>query len=198
MAAVDSINDDLEREVKKLLKVSDSEYYEIFSLFSTIKKSIEENYLSHLKTAIEDAINVKMKKEVVSQILSRKEEIGEDKCKEIEKMIKLNQFRPFTIILAPMIFPKKASTRIINRSALICFDSRIERRQLRVFLAHEFGHIVIKYLLGQGDVAKEQHLSNLFAFFAILDKDDFYKNDCRHLTHRTPEELLSVVANLTE
>lgn len=133
MAAIDSISFDLKHDIKTRLSITDKEFAQIKDVFIQIKKVIEKNYLAHLKAAIEDAVNEKKKNEIIQDLHSRKEEIGVDNCETIERMIKLKQFRPFTIILTPIVSKKRASTRIINKSALISYDPRIEIRQLRVF-----------------------------------------------------------------
>lgn len=112
--------------------------------------------------------------------------------------INLKQFRPFTILLIPLAAKKKASTRIINRSALILYDPNIETKDLRIYLAHEFGHIIISEFCSDSQLKNEQNNANLFAFFAILDKDIFYKSEAKNLTHHDALQLLNRIVSLRE
>ena len=114
----------------------------------------------------------------------------------LETSINLNQFRPFTILLVPLPGKKKANTNIINRSALITYDPNIEKKQLRIFLAHEFAHIIIKEFCSKRLLMNVENSATLFAFFAILDKDNFYKNEAKKLTHNSDIELLDDVVFL--
>jgi len=197
LAIISNISDKLKIDIKSNLLVNDSEYFEVESLFCEIKENIKKCYLSHLKTSLEDIINDKRKKVILADIEKKKDKIGEKNCENLKKMILLNNYRPFTILLVPIVTKKRATTKMINKSALIIYDPRIDVKQLRVFIAHEFGHIAIREFAGLSRGDNEQYLANLFAFFSILDKDNFYAEECKNLIHKSPEELLSIVANLT-
>ena len=188
-----NIDEVFKKQIKNKLNIEETDFNSISEMFSAILSLIERNYLSHLKTAIEDTVNARMKAEVMEQI--KKTAISSEAKAVFTKAIKLNQFRPFSILLIPIVDDrKKTSTRMINRSAVISYDPRIETKQLRIYLAHEFGHIVIREFYPDSNSRHEHHAS-LFAFFALLDKDNFYKSEAKKLTHVSDLELLdSVVA----
>jgi len=198
MAFVDSIDDTLKREIKNKLCINDNDFNTILEIFTTkILPLIEKNYLSHLKTAIEDTVNDRMKAELLNQI-KRDSAISSEEKNLIEKSLKLNQFRPFTILLKPVICKKKAFTRIINRSAFIGYDNRLPKKEIRILLAHEFGHIIISECYSDSQLRNEQNNADLFAFFAILDKDKFYKSEAQKLTHISDIELINDIVSLRE
>jgi len=79
--------------------------------------------------------------------------------------------------------------------AIITYDSRLEDKQKRIYIAHEIGHILIdimKQEIGLDNVDIEK-CSSLFAFFAILDKDLFYTNKASDYIHKSDIELLNEV-----
>ena len=197
MAFADNIDETLQKDIKKKLGIDENDFNTILNLFANILSLIEKNYLSHLKTAIEDTINEKMKAELLNQ-LKQDPAISLKTKNNIESSLKLKQYRPFTILLAPVIGEKRASTRRIQRSALISYDPRVEKKQLRIFLAHEFGHIIIREFCSDSQLKNEENNANLFAYLAILDKDKFYKLEAEKLTHHDELQLLNEVAFLNE
>jgi len=78
---------------------------------------------------------------------------------------------------------QKAFVRIRGGSALIYYGNKITgEKDLRIYLAHEFWHIIIREFYPNRKM-NTQNNATLFAFFAILDKDIFYKTKAKELTH---------------
>jgi hypothetical protein len=81
----------------------------------------------------------------------------------------------------------------------VFFHPRMEAKQLRVCLAHELGHLFIVELLN--DSGKEQPprfdektqtepVSSILGIFTIMDKNAFYKDQCRELNHHSWEDII--------
>ena len=196
MAFVDHIDEVLKRDLKSKLHINENDFDVILDIFITkILPLVEKNYLSHLKTAIENTINEKMKADLLNQI-KMDSAISLSEKNQLELLVKYENFRPFTILFKPVIWKKKVSARRTNRSVSIYYDSRIEKKHLRIFLAHELGHIIIRKLCSDSQLENEENNASLFAFFAILDKDNFYKTNAKELIHYSDLELLNDVVSL--
>jgi len=139
-----------------------------------LQPEISKNYLSHLKSAIEDTINERLKKVIIAS-LSDGPDTGEDHKKFID-LIKNKNIKPFSIQFVPM--PKltpKATTRSKPTGAIIYYLDALDINQIRVLLAHELGHIALKHFASVDRSTKEPE-ANLFAIIAMYDKSIFYKN----------------------
>lgn len=91
----------------------------------------------------------------------------------------------FKIVIDPInvdgkIFTARAQYQK-NNFFLISYPAHIDDIQLRVYLAHELGHLYLIEFLNNIDKdanftekTKTEPLSTLFGIFAILDKNDFY------------------------
>lgn len=80
----------------------------------------------------------------------------------------------------------------------IYYPSSLEEKQLRVHIAHEIGHLLVKLKL-MGDIDAEsatEPLSSIIGYFIMLDKNDFYENKIVPYRHDTPQELLADFCNL--
>ena len=75
------------------------------------------------------------------------------------------------------------ATYFKKRYFSIFYHPKIEVKQLRVLLAHELGHLFLASLLDQDDPQEmdSEKGATAFAMFAILDKNQFYSNDCHNL-----------------
>jgi hypothetical protein len=62
-------------------------------------------------------------------------------------------------------------------------------------IAHELGHIAIKYLF-ENDSASDNGLATLFSYIALQDKDDFYKNKTEPFTHHYDIEIYDEIASI--
>lgn len=103
----------------------------------------------------------------------------------------------FKIVIEPItvantIFTARAQYQK-NHFFLISYPSHLNDIQLRVYLAHELGHLyLIEFLnnvvegVNLTENSKTEPLSTLFGIFAILDKNDFYATlKERQLLHKT-------------
>ncbi|TXJ56423.1 hypothetical protein [Brachyspira aalborgi] len=63
--------------------------------------------------------------------------------------------------------------------------------QKRLLIAHELGHLYLKYVSTIKDKKELEKIVNVFGILVILDKDDFYKNLTKDLISKSIDEILS-------
>ena len=188
------IDNNLKYEVIKHFQINETIFEELLELFNqVIKPEISKNYLSHLVSSVEDIINNYKMKEFISNL--KENEKKYINVNEFKKLLLSKNIRLFSILLKPLDnSSKKASCRLFKQSAIIFYDPRLEEKQKRTLIAHEIGHIVLNKLKKiDGDIEK---LSSLFAFIAMLDKNNFYKNDCKNYTYISDIQLFNDIKNI--
>ncbi|WGK69458.1 hypothetical protein P0082_00960 [Candidatus Haliotispira prima] len=80
----------------------------------------------------------------------------------------------------------------INRCFTIYYHPGMEKKELRICLAHELGHLFCAVLLDKDNSKKfcSEPVSTVFGIFAILDKNDFYTNKTKSFCHPSPEAIV--------
>jgi len=129
---------------------------------------IQEKFLAHLVLVTEDLIF--------------------QKIKERDSII-----APFRIFIRKNN-PKngKATMRSWRCGAIIYYNPQNDYHDLRVFIAHELGHLLCKHgVIGGGDT---QNNANLFAYFAIAGKNTFYKKKAPTLVY--PGDDLEIISSI--
>lgn len=186
----------IRQSVKSTFGVTESQVDLVLSLFnSVLKPEIQKNYLSHLKSALEDLVNERKKREFIERI-KQDSAVGPEAVKSIENMLKLRQIRPFTILLQPIDSGiRKATTRIIQGSALILYYKNLNDKQKRVVIAHELGHLALTQLKSN-IVEVSEKVVNLFASIAMIDKNTFYKSDSSHFTYENDLTIIGEIESL--
>ncbi|MBW5409539.1 ImmA/IrrE family metallo-endopeptidase [Brachyspira hampsonii] len=86
--------------------------------------------------------------------------------------------------------------RNIGAGAIIYYDDRLEDKQKRLLIAHELGHLYMKYVSTKKTEKELEKVVTAFSILAILDKDDFYRNRSRALISKSTDEILSNVEQL--
>ena len=91
-----------------------------------------------------------------------------------------------------------------SSGAIIYYAEEItDKKQLRIFIAHELGHIyfeaVSKITIDKDKYRLEDYI-NLFALFAIVDKDNFYNYKCKEITednvYKSIDSILSILSQV--
>ena len=77
---------------------------------------------------------------------------------------------------------------------MICYANYLQENEKRFAIAHELGHIVNDYILKIDDENRECRAS-LFAYIALLDKNNFYKNEASDYITKTDIELFNEYIN---
>lgn len=157
-----------------------------------IKIEIQKKYLSHLISSIEEMINVKQKADFVKMLKENKND--KHYIDKVEKAVNHKTLRLFSILLVPFNSKRNAQTRIIGFSAVILYNPQLDDKQKRVLIAHELGHIVLKYLYD--GVKNTENMASLFSFISMIDKNNFYKTHCKDYLYKTDIELLNVIKNI--
>jgi len=129
---------------------------------------IQEKFLAHLVSTVEDLIFSKMR---------------------IENP-KIPRFRIILWKNEPM--NGKATMRTWPTGAIIAYNSQNDYRDLRIFVAHELGHLLCRYNILDGGVTDNN--ANLLAYFAITGKNTFYKEKAPKLIYNGGElEIISSI-----
>lgn len=182
-------------KLKTAFKVTDNDIQDLIVFFNgTLKPALKAHYLSHLVTSIEEMINEKKKKEFLEYI--KQTSNSEENIATLTKLVNEKMVRMFSVILVPIKSAKRKALTLKKRSGvIICYASYLQENEKRFAIAHELGHIVNDYILGKDDSNKEYRAS-LFAYIALLDKNNFYKNEASGYITHTDIELFDEYMNV--
>jgi hypothetical protein len=65
-------------------------------------------------------------------------------------------------------------------------------RDLRVYVAHELGHLFYSIQHPENDdIKSHQDMANIFGVFAMLERNDFYKEKAPGIIHKTCEDVIN-------
>lgn len=175
------------KQIHGKMDVSDEVIDAVLKLFNgTLQPEIAKNYLSHLKSAIEDKINERLKDGVIKELTGGSTGVHEAAV----RLIRTGNVRPFTILFKPMpAVAPKATTRLRPGGAIVFYLENLDPRQIRVLLAHELGHIALS-MLGSRERGHSESNANLFGLIAIYDKSQFYRHSASRFSYGTTKELL--------
>lgn len=189
------LDDTIKDKLKDSFKVSETDIQSLLDFFNnTLKPAIKVHYLSHLVTSIEEMINESQKKEFLEYIKNT----GNSKTDiaTVTKLINEKRVRMFSIILVPIPNSKrKALTLRKQGGVIIYYANYLLENEKRFAIAHELGHIVNDYILDIQDDNRENRAS-LFAYIALLDKNNFYKNESKNYVTKTDIELFNEYMNV--
>lgn len=169
-----------------------NQYVRFFN--KNIKPQIKTHYLSHLVTSIEDMINEKRKTEMfqdLDKINNKKEDV-----KELKRYIMTKNIKLFSIVLAPVEITNGRKARVYNMpsAALICYANYLTEQEKRFVIAHELGHIVTSVFFADNN--EQESYASLFAFIALLDKNNFYVQECKYYTSKNDVQLFNDFINI--
>ena len=181
-------------KLKNAFNVSDEDIQKIVSFFNkTLKPALKAHYLSHLVTTIEEMINESQKKDFLEHI--KRTGNSKDNIATLTKLVNEKRVRMFSIILAPIESSKrKARAYKKQGGVMIYYANYLQENEKRFAIAHELGHIVNDYILKIEDNNRECRAS-LFAYIALLDKNNFYKNEASDYISKTEIELFDEYIN---
>jgi len=153
----------------------------------TIRPIIKTNYLSHLVTTVENMVNDRR----IRDYLAKFAEAGQE---ELKGLLASRTFRLYSIVLKPVDLKRRATTRYHQSGAIIYYNSCYEEKTIRILIAHEVGHIVNKELLE--DAKDFEQTANLFAYIAMLDKNEFYKAECKKFVSNSDVQIFNDIVNI--
>jgi hypothetical protein len=180
MAGPATIDSDALSDLCKTFQISPQTYEHYNQYYNKhILPRIQKNYLAHLVASIEEIIDEKIK---------------EDRKKKNPEDISDEKAREFFIILGIDPPPgKKAVAECQPKGAYIKYQPSEDYKKLRIFIAHELGHVLRHYniIAIKGD-DPENH-ANLFAFLAINGKNNFYQNKVKDLIYPSEREIIESI-----
>ncbi|GHU48233.1 hypothetical protein FACS1894200_04910 [Spirochaetia bacterium] len=177
------------QEISEGFHVSQSDIDKFDRLYSQIiKPKIKERFLSHLITTIEELINGQK----VKSFIESTQKANYDSSREIQ-LLQNKNVRLYSIQIEPVNIKRRATTRYHNFGAIIYYNKSYEDKQVRILIAHELGHIVNKELLNGDD---SENAANLFAYISMLDKNEFYSNECKKFIFQSDLSILHEIQNL--
>jgi len=158
-------------------------YADIYN--KNILPRIHKKYLAHMVASVEEMIDEKVREK--DKI---KKESPEDQLKKENEAPKV---RRYSIVLSDRQPPKngKSRTRSLPQGAVITYDPGNDPKDLRIFVAHELGHLLMEYgILPYNEtlpVKDREKYANLLAYFAISGKNEFYKDTAPDFVYRGGE-----------
>lgn len=132
---------------------------------------INRKFLAHMVAVVEEMIDEKIRREITEA----------NQNNPLKKETGTPTFQRYNIIVSGNVTPKNgtAYTRCFPQGAIIIYkrnddQNDIEKeKELRIFVAHELGHLLLKHGIIDDTSHTENH-ANLLAYFAISGKNDFY------------------------
>ncbi len=125
------------------------------NFFEDGEHSFKVHYLAHFIRAIESYIRHKVKNKLFRIVVKR---------------LKTND---------PLPVPGCA-LHIKGKSFLVYVHPNLEAKKQRVILAHELGHLLLCELRNRRYLGKQESTASLFGIIAILDKNNFYRNEAKN------------------
>ena len=166
---------------------------------STILPVVKRHFLSHLVTTIEELINEKQKHEFLEHIKDIIKNDAHIDYKMIERAVNQKILRLFSIILVPVESGKlKARTYLMGKGtgAMITYWKELPKKQIRILIAHELGHIANRFLFENANLTSGDGLATLFGYIALQDRNNFYKNKVTEYTNESDLTIFNEIANL--
>jgi hypothetical protein len=160
---------DIRERLAKTFKVPEGrceDYYRVYN--ETLLPLIQEKFLAHLVSVAEDLIFMKIK-------------ANDPKAPRFKITLWKNE--PTN---------GKATMRLWRYGAIIAYNPQNDHRDLRVFVAHELGHLFCRYKILDGEATDNN--ADLFAFFAIFGKNEFYSKKAPDLIYKGRE--LEIISNI--
>ena len=189
------LDDVIKGKLQKAFNVSSTEIDVTLSFFnSKISPDIKAHYLSHLVSTVSDAINKKRKEEIKQEIKQQSKMVTNYK-----DYVYPDNTRLFTIELQPLeasLKGKKAFCKVKQYGCIIYYASFLKENEKRFAIAHEIGHIVDSLLLHKEEDSNSENRASLFAYIALLDKNNFYKNNADTYVLKTDIELFNEYVNI--
>jgi len=179
------------KELSKEFMVEETECDQYNDFYEKkILPCINRKFLAHMVAVVEEMIDAEILKKINNEKKENpsKQETGTP------------TLRRYNIIVSDNVRPVNgtAFTRCFPQGAIIMYmrnddKNDIEKeRKLRIFVAHELGHLLLKYGIIKDSAHTENH-ANLLAYFAISGKNDFYVNKAPRFIYKDEPEIISKI-----
>lgn len=187
------LDDAIKDKLKDAFHVTHDEIAKQVDFFNrTLKPAIKGHYLSHLVSSIEEIINNKEKEKFLLKLKNHQV----DNTEFIQSLVKQNVLRLFTISLIGINHnARKAKLHKYSGGIVIYYSNFLNHNERRFAIAHELGHIVNNYLF-ESNGENSENIASLFAYIAILDKNNFYQKECQAYISKTDITLFNAYKGL--
>ena len=142
-------------------------------LQTKIEPYIKDNFLAHWTLAIKNYISDLRKKQNIENLINLRNTNQEISGNSIQDL-------SFNITIQ-----RKGSAKLpayveyyANKGAIIFYNPVAEPEEIRFYIAHELGHIIIQYIYGDqifDNIVLKEMLADFWACIIINDKSEFYK-----------------------
>ena len=185
------MDSEIEARIVQKWAITRSEINRYESLFNdVIKPLIKENYLSHLVTTIENMVNDKR----MARIIDELENNTNWDFSALRALFASRTVRLYSIMLVRMNLKRRATTRYHPSGAIIYYNSAYGDKEVRILIAHELGHIVSRELFLNAQDSEQT--ANLFAYIAMEDKNEFYKNESKKYISHSDIQIFNDIDNI--
>lgn len=187
------LDDTIKDKLKDAFHVTNIEITRQIDFFNkNLKPAIKGHYLSHLVSSIEEMINNNEKEKFLQKLKNHQG----DNTDFLQSLVKQGILRLFTISLIGINHnARKAKLHTYRGGIAIYYSNFLNNNERRFAIAHELGHIVNNYLFEyNGD--NSENIASLFAYIALLDKNNFYQKECQTYISNTDIELFNAYKNL--
>jgi len=143
---------------------------------------IQSKYLAHLTISIEEMIDEKLREQSKgksNENNAEEDQTGEKMRRKFSIILLCTDKLPSRLKLPPGT-SKAVAIPFTTKCALICYEPTDDTRKLRIYIAHELGHLLYHYNIFHGQENVENH-ANTFAYFAISGKNKFYQEKVKKL-----------------
>ena len=144
-------------EISENFNVSNNDYKKIKEFYERyILPNIQKKYLSQLISVVEDLIEEKRR----------------------NKKFKTEETIRYRIMLSEFSSSQRmtrASCLVFPNHAVIFYDPKTEKKDIRFLIAHELGHLLYYYGIITGKDAEDH--ANLFTFFVINGEKDLFTQE---------------------
>jgi len=164
-----ALDKDIKDKLNEVYKVPEDRcdaYDQVY--YEKILPLIQQKFLAHLISAVEDLIFEKIRLE---------------NPKSPRYRIILWKNEPIN---------GKASMWSLPFGAIIAYNPKNDYRDLRIFVAHELGHLLTQHGILEGEPTENN--ANLFTYFAINGKNTFYSEKASTLVY--PGKELEIISSI--
>jgi len=178
----DSAYSKISGNICEAFKVSPANCDQYLKLYNDkLLPRIWKKYLAHLVASVAEVIDEKMEK---------------DGTKESWEGSSEGNVRKFSITLSSgnPLGNANAESHCYRNGVDIIYKPIDNRKDLRIFIAHELGHVLTHYGVIIGN--EIENYANTFAFFAISGKNDFYKSDVEELKYDDDIQIIDSIQRL--
>ena len=154
---------------------------------TNILPRIRKKYMAHMVASVEEMIDEKVREKEAFLAEARNKDNNKNQENQPKQEAGKPKVRRYSIVLSDKKPPKngKAAVWSLDQGAIITYEPKNDQRDLRIFISHELGHLLIEYGILPGKNTEDE--VNLLAFCAINGKNEFYRKDAPAIVYKGRE-----------